>query len=83
MKLNKLLTSTALGVAVALGSTAAFADGHAKELTIVSWGGAYTKIAGRGLTAQAVHRKDWHQDQVGRLQWRHRRDQSDTKGQYR
>lgn len=43
MKLNKLLASTALGFAVALGSTAAFADGHAKELTIVSWGGAYTK----------------------------------------
>ena len=39
MKLNKLLTSTAIGVAVALGSVAA----NAKELTVVSWGGAYTK----------------------------------------
>ncbi|MEP0944962.1 MAG: ABC transporter substrate-binding protein [Rhizobiaceae bacterium] len=39
MKLNKLLTSTAIGVAIAIGSVAA----NAKELTIVSWGGAYTK----------------------------------------
>ena len=39
MKLNKLLTSTAIGVAVALGSVAA----NAKDLTVVSWGGAFTK----------------------------------------
>ncbi len=44
MKLTKLLASTAVGAAIAFGaSSAAFADGHAKELTVVSWGGAYTK----------------------------------------
>ncbi len=39
MKLTKLLASTAVAAAI-LGATAA---SHAKELTIVSWGGAYTK----------------------------------------
>ncbi len=39
MKLTKLLASTAVGAAIALGSVAA----HAGDLTIVSWGGAYTK----------------------------------------
>ncbi len=39
MKLTKLLASTAIGAAVAFGASAA----SAKELTVVSWGGAYTK----------------------------------------
>ncbi|MGI9364857.1 MAG: ABC transporter substrate-binding protein [Rhizobiaceae bacterium] len=39
MKLNKLLASTAIGAAIAFGSMAA----QAKDLTVVSWGGAYTK----------------------------------------
>ncbi len=39
MKLTKLLASTAIGLAIASGSVAANAD----ELTVVSWGGAYTK----------------------------------------
>ena len=39
MKLTKLLASTAVGAAIALGSVAA----QAADLTIVSWGGAYTK----------------------------------------
>ena len=43
MKLTKLLASTAVGVAIALGASSAFADGHAKSITVVSWGGAYTK----------------------------------------
>ncbi len=40
MKLTKLLASTAVGVAIAFGSVAAQAAG---DLTVVSWGGAYTK----------------------------------------
>lgn len=40
MKLTKLLASTVLGAAVAFSSASAFAEG---ELTVVSWGGAYTK----------------------------------------
>ncbi len=44
MKTLKLLASTAVGAALMVGASApSFADGHAKELTIVSWGGAYTK----------------------------------------
>ncbi len=39
MKLTKLLAGTAISLALASGSTAAFA----KDLTVVSWGGAYTK----------------------------------------
>ncbi|MEP1209065.1 MAG: ABC transporter substrate-binding protein [Rhizobiaceae bacterium] len=39
MKLTKLLASTAVGAAIALGSVAA----QAADLTVVSWGGAYTK----------------------------------------
>ncbi len=39
MKLTKLLAGTAISLAIASGSTAAFA----KDLTVVSWGGAYTK----------------------------------------
>lgn len=39
MKLSKLLASSAIGAAIALGSVAA----HANDLTVVSWGGAYTK----------------------------------------
>jgi len=39
MKISKLLASTAIGAAVIFGSVAA----HAGDLTIVSWGGAYTK----------------------------------------
>ena len=39
MKLTKLLASSAIGAAIALGSVAA----HANDLTVVSWGGAYTK----------------------------------------
>ncbi|MEE9375477.1 MAG: ABC transporter substrate-binding protein [Rhizobiaceae bacterium] len=43
MKLTNLLASTAISAAIAFGATSAFADGHAKSLTVVSWGGAYTK----------------------------------------
>jgi len=43
MKINTILASTVFGVAVTFGATSAFADSHAKELTVVSWGGAYTK----------------------------------------
>ncbi|MFD0916208.1 ABC transporter substrate-binding protein [Pseudahrensia aquimaris] len=43
MKFTKLLTSTAVGAALVLGATSAYAGSHAKELTVVSWGGAYTK----------------------------------------
>ncbi|EFL89149.1 ABC transporter substrate-binding protein [Ahrensia sp. R2A130] len=43
MKLTKLLASTVLTASVALGATAAFADGHSKAVTVMSWGGAYTK----------------------------------------
>ena len=39
MKVTKLLTSTAVGAALVLGASAV----QAKELTVVSWGGAYTK----------------------------------------
>ncbi len=39
MKLTKLLASTAIGAAIAFGATVA----SAKDLTVVSWGGAYTK----------------------------------------
>ena len=39
MKLTKLLASSAIGAAIAFGSVAA----HASDLTVVSWGGAYTK----------------------------------------
>ena len=39
MKLTKLLAGTAIGLAIAAGSVAA----NASEITIVSWGGAYTK----------------------------------------
>ena len=39
MKFTKLLASTAIGAAIAMGSVAAYAG----DLTIVSWGGAYTK----------------------------------------
>ena len=39
MKLTKLLASTAVGAAIAFGSVAA----QAADLTVVSWGGAYTK----------------------------------------
>ena len=42
MKLKALLASTVLGAGIAF-SGAAFADGHAKEVTVMSWGGAYTK----------------------------------------
>ncbi len=40
MKLTKLLTGTAIGLAMAMSATTANAEG---ELTVVSWGGAYTK----------------------------------------
>lgn len=39
MKFTKLLASTAVGAAIAMGSVAA----QAADLTVVSWGGAYTK----------------------------------------
>ncbi|MGI9350263.1 MAG: ABC transporter substrate-binding protein [Rhizobiaceae bacterium] len=39
MKMTKLLAGTAIGLAIAAGSVAA----NAAEITIVSWGGAYTK----------------------------------------
>ncbi len=39
MTLTKLLAGTAISLAIASGSTAAFAG----DLTVVSWGGAYTK----------------------------------------
>ena len=39
MKLTKLLAGTAISLAIASGSSAAFAA----DLTVVSWGGAYTK----------------------------------------
>ena len=39
MKMTKLLAGTAIGLAIAAGSVAA----NANELTVVSWGGAYTK----------------------------------------
>jgi len=39
MKMTKLLAGTAIGLAMAAGSVAA----NASELTVVSWGGAYTK----------------------------------------
>ena len=39
MKVTKLLTSTAVGAALVFGASAV----QAKELTVVSWGGAYTK----------------------------------------
>lgn len=40
MKLTKLLSGTAIGMAMIMSTTAANAAG---ELTVVSWGGAYTK----------------------------------------
>ena len=43
MKLTKLLAGTVLSASVAFGATAAFADGHSKPVTVMSWGGAYTK----------------------------------------
>ncbi|MEO0909145.1 MAG: ABC transporter substrate-binding protein, partial [Pseudomonadota bacterium] len=39
MKLTKLLAGTAISLAIGLGAVSA----NAKELTVVSWGGAYTK----------------------------------------
>ena len=42
MKLTKLLASTAV-VAIAAGAVTAYSASHEKELTVVSWGGAYTK----------------------------------------
>ena len=39
MKMTKLLAGTAIGLAIAAGSVAA----NAGEVTVVSWGGAYTK----------------------------------------
>lgn len=41
MKLTKLLATTAIGASLAIGSTAAALA--AGEITVVSWGGAYTK----------------------------------------
>ncbi len=43
MKIKTILASTVFGAAMVFGAATAQADGHAKELTIVSWGGAYTK----------------------------------------
>ena len=40
MKLTKLLSGSAIGLAMIMSTTAANAAG---ELTVVSWGGAYTK----------------------------------------
>ncbi|MEL6503753.1 MAG: ABC transporter substrate-binding protein [Pseudomonadota bacterium] len=40
MKISKLLATTALGAAVALGASSAALS---KEVTVMSWGGAYTK----------------------------------------
>jgi len=40
MKLTKLLAGTAIGLAMVMSTSAANAEG---ELTVVSWGGAYTK----------------------------------------
>ena len=43
MNIKQLLITTAVGATVAFGSTAAFADAHTKPVTVMSWGGAYTK----------------------------------------
>ncbi|MEL7239096.1 MAG: ABC transporter substrate-binding protein, partial [Planctomycetota bacterium] len=43
MKLTKLLSTSVLGAGLAFAATAAFAGSHAKEVTVMSWGGAYTK----------------------------------------
>ncbi|MEL6734967.1 MAG: ABC transporter substrate-binding protein [Pseudomonadota bacterium] len=42
MKLSKLLATSAVGAAIAFGATTASLS-DTKELTVVSWGGAYTK----------------------------------------
>lgn len=41
MKLAKILASTTVGVSLLFGT--AYAASHAKSITVVSWGGAYTK----------------------------------------
>ena len=41
MKLAKLLATTAVSVSIVAG--AAYAASHSKSITVVSWGGAYTK----------------------------------------
>ncbi|MEL6946937.1 MAG: ABC transporter substrate-binding protein [Pseudomonadota bacterium] len=44
MKIKTMLASTALAAGVVLAASgSALADGHAKSLTVMSWGGAYTK----------------------------------------
>jgi len=44
MKLKSMFATTAVAATVAFAATgAAFADGHSKSVTVMSWGGAYTK----------------------------------------
>jgi spermidine/putrescine-binding protein len=52
-----------------------FSAASAESLTVVSWGGAYTKSQ-----VEAYHKpwtsQDWHKCGLRRLQWRYRRNQS-------